>query len=779
MTPAETSNPTIKLPSTVVAVNPGRPAIAEAPPRDALEQHAPQTFDYTSLLRPLRGRYLLVILLSLIGGASGGLIGWHLTNAKYRCEGLIRIAYVLPSVMHQTDQNGPIQMYDAFLHSEAVAMQSWRLIQLALNDPAWEAVGKGNSTQEVHQFASGLLVEHLNNTDTIHVTFTSGDPRIAAAAVRSIIDVYAADYTDRQSRAEQQRLKALVDRQKELTLQLQGLEAQSRQISKQFGGVDLERTYDAENLQLLDLGRRLTDVRLALATAHGQPIEAKPLAPGQPQPDSSDQNLSIGQIAMADPLMRGYLADQERYEDQLADLEAVGLEESNPSVVLATNKLRRAEQRVADYAARYRALRATTAALASAGPAGADGTAPPSVSGVQSIQSLQQTEAALSGAYDKIKLELPNLLETRRQLEDLTTATANLRRELSEVTERRDSLQVESAVGDRLEVLSTGEVPVAPFMEHRPYFAAAGALGGLLIPASLLIGVGTLRRRYRYADETAADMRGDVSGLELLGVLPALREDLSDSEAAADAAQCIHQFRARMQVAQQTERGNVYLVTSASPGEGKTSIAMALALSFAASGARTLLIDCDLVGRRLTHGLHAEQSSGVREAVATGKVPLLPIAHNLSVLPAGRADSHDACTIASAFIRRLTGECRKHFDVIFYDSGPILGSVETSVLAPEVDSVVFVVSRGQQPTQASRAVHQLRGLGARFFGVVFNRAKLSDFTRSYPVSSSMRSGNKSPARLKSEIEDRKLDFGPVVRAVTLSLPTLMAERGAA
>ena len=202
---------------------------------------------------------------------------------------------------------------------------------------------------------------------------------------------------------------------------------------------------------------------------------------------------------------------------------------------------------------------------------------------------------------------------------------------------------------------------------------------------------------------------------------------------------------------------------------------MSLALSFAAAGSRTLLIDCDFVGRRLTHGLRAEKSPGVREAMTSGTLTLIPVTKNLRVLPAGRVNSLDACTIASGFIKRLIRTCRKQFDVIFFDSGPILGSVEASVVASEVDSVVVVVARGQKPAETSRALRQLATLGAHCFGVIFNRAKMSDFTRSYPVSSSLRSGNEVPVKSQRDGEAGKLDFGPVVRAVVSSLPSLVPE----
>ena len=106
-----------------------------------------------------------------------------------------------------------------------------------------------------------------------------------------------------------------------------------------------------------------------------------------------------------------------------------------------------------------------------------------------------------------------------------------------------------------------------------------------------------------------------MSGMTLLGILPNLPDRLTDPAQAATAAHCVHQIRTMLQI-NAGEDSNVFAVTSASPGDGKTSLTLALGLSFAASGSRTLLIDCDLVGAGLTSRLDMGGPNGVLEAMA-------------------------------------------------------------------------------------------------------------------------------------------------------------------
>ena len=148
------------------------------------------------------------------------------------------------------------------------------------------------------------------------------------------------------------------------------------------------------------------------------------------------------------------------------------------------------------------------------------------------------------------------------------------------------------SVGGRLSVISSAEIPLSPDRDPRQKWALIGGSAGFGLPLCLLIGLGLIRRRYDFSDETEWDI-----GLAapLLGVLPDLRES-DTAERRSAAARCVHQIRVLLGAWSGRRRSSVYLVTSTTAKEGKTSLTMSLGLSFAASGARTLVIDCDLVG---------------------------------------------------------------------------------------------------------------------------------------------------------------------------------------
>ena len=148
-----------------------------------------------------------------------------------------------------------------------------------------------------------------------------------------------------------------------------------------------------------------------------------------------------------------------------------------------------------------------------------------------------------------------------------------------------------------MSVLSLGERPLIPSKDKHKTFAVMGGFGGMMFGLALVVFIGLLDRRW----QSIADARASFRRPErMLGILPNLPDDLSDPEQAATAAHYVHHIRALLQISHDSLGNQAFAVTSPSPGSGKTSLALALGLSFAASGSKTLLVDCDVIGGGLT-----------------------------------------------------------------------------------------------------------------------------------------------------------------------------------
>ncbi|NRR30573.1 tyrosine-protein kinase family protein [Oxalobacteraceae bacterium] len=147
------------------------------------------------------------------------------------------------------------------------------------------------------------------------------------------------------------------------------------------------------------------------------------------------------------------------------------------------------------------------------------------------------------------------------------------------------------------------------------------------------------------------------------------------------------------------EQGNLIVVTSALPGEGKTYCAVNLAMSIAMEMDITvLLVDADVARPSVLKVLGLGAEAGLMDILLNGKLELGDVilrtnVPTLSILPAGRANKHATELLASRSMRHLLKDIAERYAdrVIIFDSPPLLITTEASVLAAQMGQVVLVV----------------------------------------------------------------------------------------
>ncbi len=152
-------------------------------------------------------------------------------------------------------------------------------------------------------------------------------------------------------------------------------------------------------------------------------------------------------------------------------------------------------------------------------------------------------------------------------------------------------------------------------------------------------------------------------------------------------------------------RGNLIMVTSALPGEGKTFTSINLALSIAMElDSRVLLIDADVRRPSVLAQLGVANEPGLMDVLEDEATPLSDVLlqtniEKLSLLPAGAPHGHAAEYLSSERLRRLLDDMRTRYSdrVLIFDAPPLLPSTESRALATQVGQVVFVVAEGSTP----------------------------------------------------------------------------------
>ena len=201
-------------------------------------------------------------------------------------------------------------------------------------------------------------------------------------------------------------------------------------------------------------------------------------------------------------------------------------------------------------------------------------------------------------------------------------------------------------------------------------------------------------------------------------------------------AESFRRVRAGLRFASVDKDVRVMLVTSALPSEGKTTLAVNLAIATAETGARVLLVDADFRRPRVAERLDAEGSIGLT-SVLVGAVSLDEARRpfgttSLDLLLAGDIPPNPSELLSSAKMAQVLAELSTQYDLVILDTAPVLSVADATLLAPHVDLSLMVVDSSKlRKAQLVKAIHALEGAGVHISGIVLNRVRVAKRTDDY------------------------------------------------
>ena len=170
---------------------------------------------------------------------------------------------------------------------------------------------------------------------------------------------------------------------------------------------------------------------------------------------------------------------------------------------------------------------------------------------------------------------------------------------------------------------------------------------------------------------------------------------------------------------------HVLAITSSIPNEGKTFVSMNLASAIAASGASTLLVECDMRHRSMAARIGVHAQYGIY-SVMTGQVSLEQAAvrtptKNLYFLDAEPHIPNPSNILNSHHFQSFLDNARSRFDYVVFDTPPVTTFVDAAVLGTKVDAVLLVARENfVKRAELQQAVDQLRASGCNLAGIVMN-----------------------------------------------------------
>lgn len=759
----------------------------------------------------LRGRYALLVVLSVVLAGAMGYVGFRMGYKTYRSTGLIQITNPLPIGGESTD-NG-MQYGESFVSTQASLLKSQRVIELAMQNSDWVALRRPIKETATEDFTQALTV--IPKDRMIYVSFEDRDSRAVAIALKAVINAYRQLYVEEDNKAGQYRLEVLNQRVVSLNNEDGRLKGMIDAIQSKYGTNELGGIYNEKRTEAYRVGELLRDLKWQLAMVPSSTTRPAEEAEGW---TAVLDRLEMEELAAKDAALHDLMKERTNLERRLRDLVTTrGYLNDHP---LVTEQKKALEACDLDVAARANRVRES---LKKAKPLRMTGIDPAELR--KKVEWVQQQNDDAQKALKEVGTE--NL-----RLGDLQEERATIHGKLTALRKRLDQLNLEEAQPERIKILSDGSAAAAAVTDTRIRFTALGVILGLMLAFGLSVLPALVDRRFRAADDTRV---GNFLG-PVLGVLPELPRDLSDEEHAAMAAYCVHQTRALLQMRSHGAHGQALAVTSSLAGTGKTSLTLALGASFATSGSRTLLIDCDLVGgglsarvsrmtRRKIGGLlrreglitdeqleqaliqargearrigdvcvelgyvsqrdvqrllesQDEAHLGVLDALAGESLDDCVAESGfpgLYILPLGTASARHCASISPAAFRRLLKQARAQYDTVLIDTGPVPGSLEASVAVPQADGVILVVSKGEHRPTVARTVEYLRTVGANPVGVVFNRASLKEVALNASTlhrSSAAFGASSSGMGLRMNVEQsmKSNRLGPMAQAVAGCAP---------
>lgn len=235
---------------------------------------------------------------------------------------------------------------------------------------------------------------------------------------------------------------------------------------------------------------------------------------------------------------------------------------------------------------------------------------------------------------------------------------------------------------------------------------------------------------------TRIDELEKMTSSQVISAIPQLKTKNLMSDLNDKYAEVFRQMRTNL-VFGSPDGAKVFSVQSSNPGEGKSTVSAKLAEAFAESGARVLVIDCDLRRPNLHNTLQCGNAHGVTDVLAQDCYDGIQYVQstaieNVYALTSGSVKGSAFTKLTTDKLSQILDSVRDSYDYIFVDSPPVMLVNESLIIANSVDSNIVVVQYNKFPKSViSRCVQKLRSSGANISGFVLNKVNIKTDTYYY------------------------------------------------
>ncbi len=327
-------------------------------------------------------------------------------------------------------------------------------------------------------------------------------------------------------------------------------------------------------------------------------------------------------------------------------------------------------------------------------------------------QTLAMEQGALAAEFDRVKGEIQRIQHSSEIL-DIRI------KELS-LTENAGALDIT--------ILEQATLPVDPSSPQRIRILALALVGGLLLG----IGAGLARDWMDVSLRSVEDVKAAL-GIPVLGVVPQMAAILTPAmkgtrvhqDPTSDVAEAYRSIRTAVYFGLSDGQAKTLLVTSPTPGDGKTTVAANLAIAMAQAGQRVLLVDGDFRNPSMHRLFGLDGAIGFSSVLCEGadlhKAVVAATMPGLHLLPCGPRPGNPAEILNSQRFSDALGDLATEFDQVVIDSPPVNAVADARILAAACDVTILVVNAERSDRKLAEVARDgLLAVGANLLGVVIN-----------------------------------------------------------
>ncbi len=559
-------------------------------------------------------------------------------------------------------------------------------------------------------------IQHLLDSETVNevggstamqINVASPIPEMAARLANAIAEQYVQDQLEAKFAATNKTAKWLSSRLQQLSQQMES-DDEAVEAYKARHGIN-----DTPNGGSV-IGQQLAQINAQLITARSQMAEAQAKYSRVKQLQASGHAEDIGQVFQSGMIstLREQEANLMRERAQLATVYGP----RHPKMIDINSQIKSIKQKIREEVKRVVETVANDVDVAQAQ--------------VNSLQSSLDSLEHQTQSQSQAMVKLSALQARANSAHQLYQAFLGKFKE----TQGTKSMETPDA-----RIISRAVVPTTPSAPAKGHDLELAMIGGIVLG----LGFAVIAERLDFGFRRAAQVERAL-GVPVIGILPELKRstkakaktnvaDLVIDKPLSAFAEAVRGVHMGVALSKGATKPKLLLVTSSIPDEGKSTVALSIARSAARGGQRVLLVDADLRNPSLAEAIgFGPIEQGLVEVVALGADIAQCIRKDpkssVLVLPATSIKSNPHDVLGSRRLERLLEAFKQQFDLVVIDSAPLLPVMDTKLIAPLMDAVLFVVRWEKTPREAVVGAAQiLAGVKAHVAGVALTRADIDRY----------------------------------------------------